>query len=226
MSPDFVAQWGAQLTSLAPLAAFMAVASITPGPNNVMLATAGAVAGLRASVPHILGISVGVTVQITLIGLGVGSLFATHPWLADILRVVSVAYLLWLAWSLATAQPPESEGMPTQGTVRRQSDAEPAAAARQGRPLSFLGAALFQWVNPKAWMMALTVCAAFLPAGEDRMAALASVAAVTMLVNLPCITVWAGAGVALRRWLTAPARWCAFNLTMAAALVATAAGVL
>jgi threonine/homoserine/homoserine lactone efflux protein len=210
MSADLATQWGAQLAALAPLAAFMAVASITPGPNNVMLATAGAVAGLRASVPHILGISVGVTVQIALIGLGVGSMFSTHPWLADALRMVSIGYLLWLAWSLATASPPGEDV---------------ADAPRQGRPLSFLGAALFQWVNPKAWMMALTVCAAFLPAGDDRMAALGSVAAVSMAVNLPCITVWAGAGVALRRWLTAPARWRAFNLTMAAALVATAAGI-
>jgi threonine/homoserine/homoserine lactone efflux protein len=226
MSADLAAPWSAQLAALAPLAAFMAVASITPGPNNVMLATAGAVAGLRASLPHILGISVGVTVQIALIGLGVGSLFVTYPWLADVLRVVSVAYLLWLAWSLARAQPPGRDASSADETVIRKDRAGSPTDSRHGRPLSFLGAALFQWVNPKAWMMALTVCAAFLPTGEDRAAALVSVAAVSMLVNLPCITVWAGAGVALRRWLTAPTRWRAFNLTMAAALVATAAGVL
>ncbi|TMQ75957.1 LysE family translocator [Candidatus Accumulibacter phosphatis] len=225
MNTDIAAQWGAQLTALGPLAFFMAVASITPGPNNVMLATAGAVAGLRASVPHILGISVGVTVQIALIGIGLGSLFSTHPWLADSLRMASVGYLLWLAWSLVTASPPEEDATTAKapGVYARLDN---AGKPQRGRPLSFLGAALFQWVNPKAWMMALTVCAAFLPAGEDRLTALVSVAAVSMLVNLPCVTVWAGAGVALRRWLNAPARWRAFNLTMAVALVATAAGVL
>jgi threonine/homoserine/homoserine lactone efflux protein len=224
MNAELATHWGAQLAALAPLAAFMAVASITPGPNNVMLATAGAVAGLRASVPHILGISVGVTVQIALVGLGVGSLFQSFPWLADALRVVSVAYLLWLAGSLAAARPPAADARSAQATDAGAGPVGPSEGQR-GRPLSFLGAALFQWVNPKAWMMALTVGAAFLPAGEDRAMALASVAAVSMAVNLPCITVWAGAGVALRRWLTAPARWRTFNLTMAAALVATAAGV-
>ena len=197
-----------ELASYLPLITFMAVASITPGPNNVMLATAGAVAGLRATVPHLLGISVGHAFQIGLIGLGIGSLFAAYPTLVQVLRVVSGGYLLWLAWSLARATPPV-----------------PGEAPRAGQPLSFFGAALFQWVNPKAWMMALTVCAAFLPSGDSRLTGLLTVATIAMLVNLPCIVVWAGAGVALRRWLTAPARWRGFNLTMAAALVVTALGV-
>lgn len=197
-----------ELARYLPLITFMAVASITPGPNNVMLATAGAVAGLRATVPHLLGISIGHAFQIGLIGLGIGSLFSAYPTLVQILRIVSGGYLLWLAWSLARALPPA-----------------PGEVPRAGQPLTFLGAALFQWVNPKAWMMALTVCAAFLPSGDGRLSGLLTVATIAMLVNLPCIVVWAGAGVALRRWLTAPARWRGFNLTMAAALVATAVNV-
>lgn len=200
------------LAALTPLAVFMFVASITPGPNNVMLATAGAVAGFRATLPHLFGISVGHAVQIVLIGLGIGSLFATAPWLVGVLRFASAAYLLWLAWSLARAALPE-----------------PGQTPRAGQPLSFVGAALFQWVNPKAWMMALTVCSAFLDVGADGANSLRSlllVALVSMLVNFPCVAVWAAAGVALRRWLTVPRRWLAFNWTMAAALVATAASVI
>lgn len=205
--------------ALAPLAVFMFVASITPGPNNVMLATAGAVAGFRATLPHLFGISVGHALQIVLIGLGIGSLFVTLPWLADLLRLASAAYLVWLAWSLARA------ALPVAGE-----------APRAGQPLSFVGAALFQWVNPKAWMMALTVCSAFLDgaerlvnggatSGAGALAPLLVVALVSLGVNLPCVAVWAAAGVGLRRWLTAPRRWLAFNLSMAAALLATAISV-
>lgn len=191
--------------TLLPLAAFVFVASITPGPNNIMLATAGATAGFRATIPHMLGISLGHAAQVALIGLGIGALLSRWPALLDLLRWVAAGYLIWLAWQLARARPP----------------APGNAGSRAGRPLSFVGAALFQWINPKAWMMALTVTSAFLPAGAAPLTAAVSVAAITAVINLPCVSCWAGLGSLLGRHLASPRQWRVFNLTMAALLLAT-----
>ncbi len=114
------------------------------------------------------------------------------------LKVVAVAYMLWLAWKIARA------GAPGEGKAG-------------GRPMTFLQAAAFQWVNPKAWAMALGAVAAYVP--EPSVAAYAAVAGVFALVNLPSVSVWAAAGQGLRRWLEGPGRLRAFNWTMAGLLV-------
>lgn len=195
-------------TTLLPLMSFMAVQSITPGPNNIMLATAGASAGFRATVPHLFGISFGMAVQIVLLAAGLAPVLQANPHWLPVFTALSVSYLVWLALKLARAAPP------VDGSAER---------GRGGRPLSFFAAALFQWINPKAWMMSLTVASVFWPAQRSFVEAALLVAGLTSLVNLPCISLWAAAGVGLRRWLTVGWRWRAFNGAMAVALLATAA---
>ncbi|MGQ0566647.1 MAG: LysE family translocator [Gemmobacter sp.] len=183
---------------LLALMGFAFATSVTPGPNNMMLLASGANFGLRRTVPHMLGISVGHSVMVFLVGLGLAELFLAEPRLFTALKVVSVAYMLWLAWKIATAAPP------------REGQAG-------GRPFTFVQAAAFQWVNPKAWAMALTAVTVYAPGGEVWPTAL--VAVVFAMVNLPSVTVWAAAGQALRRWLDTPGRLRAFNVTMAVLLV-------
>ncbi len=189
--------------NLAALAAFALVTSITPGPNNMMLMASGANFGVRRTIPHALGVGVGFTLMIILVGVGLMGLFDLFPLLNLVLKLVSVVYLLWLAWKMAHAAAPETEG------------------SAGGRPMSFLQAMLFQWVNPKAWSMALTAIALY--ARDRNLAAVVLVAAVFGIINLPSTSLWALMGQALRRWLSSPARLRTFNWTMASLLVGSLA---
>ncbi|MBD1203976.1 MAG: LysE family translocator [Rhodobacteraceae bacterium] len=180
------------------LLGFAFVTSVTPGPNNMMLLASGVNFGLRRTVPHMLGISIGHAVMVFLVGLGVAGVFLAHPLALTALKVAAVGYMLWLAWKIARS------GAPGEGKAG-------------GRPMTFLQAAAFQWVNPKAWAMALGSVAAYVP--EPSVAAYATVAGVFASVNLPSVAVWAAAGQGLRRWLDDPRRLRAFNWGMAALLV-------
>jgi threonine/homoserine/homoserine lactone efflux protein len=180
------------------LLGFAFVTSVTPGPNNMMLLASGVNFGFRRTVPHMLGISVGHSLMVFLVGLGLAGLFRAWPPALAVLKVASVSYMMWLAWKIAHA------GSPGAGRVRPE-------------PMSFLQAAAFQWVNPKAWAMALGAVSAYV--AEPSPLAYAAVAGVFATVNLPSVSVWAGAGQALRRWLETPGRLRAFNWTMAGLLV-------
>ncbi len=180
---------------------FAFVSSITPGPNNLMLMASGANFGFRRSIPHMLGIGVGFVVMVLLVGVGLIRLFDAFPLSYTLLRVASVGYLLWLAWKIANAAPPED------------------GAAPGGRPFSFVQAALFQWVNPKAWTMGLSAITLYAP--DRSLAAIALVAVIFGAVNLPSVSTWTVMGQQMRRILTNPARLRAFNWAMALLLVAT-----
>ena len=182
------------------LAGFAFATSVTPGPNNLMLLASGVNFGLRRTLPHMLGISFGHALMVFVVGIGLSGLFAAEPRAALALKVASVGYMLWLAWKIANAAPPR-----------------PGAPA--GRPFTALQAAGFQWVNPKAWAMALTATAVYAPGGG--VAAMAAVAAVFAAVNLPSVAIWAAAGSALRRWLDQGRRRVRFNRAMAVLLVAS-----
>ena len=188
MSPDL----------LLALLLFAFVTSVTPGPNNLMLLASGANFGFRRSVPHMLGISLGHMAMVFLLGAGLVAAFDAVPWLDRALMVVSVLYMTWLAWRLANA-------------------AAPGTGGGKGRPLTFLEAAAFQWVNPKAWAMALTAVSVYAP--DRSVGAAALVAAVFATVNLPSVSVWTGLGTQIRRWLSTGARLRAFNWTMAGLLI-------
>lgn len=193
------------LDLLIALIAFAFASSITPGPNNIMLLASGANFGLRRTVPHMLGVSIGHAVMVSIVGLGLLGLFEAVPWLRGALMIACAIYLVWLAWKIANAAPP-------------------ADAQNNARPLSFLQAAGFQWVNPKAWYMAIYAQTNFAPEGGILgYVAFGAIAVATVFaaVNLPSVTVWAWGGTQLRRWLDGPGRLRAFNITMAALLVAS-----
>ena len=186
---------------LLAFAGFAFVSSITPGPNNTMLLASGVNYGFRRTVPHIAGISLGCVFMLILVGLGLGQVFAAVPQFYDVLRYAGAAYLLWLAWKIATSGPMVDQ-------------------KATGRPLTFLQAAAFQWVNPKAWIMVVGAASTYAP--RDDFGRNVIVLAILLgLVNAPSICVWAGFGTALRPLLSRPSRVRAFNVIMALLLVAS-----
>lgn len=188
--------------SVLALLAFAFVTSITPGPNNLMLMASGANFGLRRTVPHMLGVGLGFVVLIILVGIGLVELFDLWPASYTVLKVLSIGYMLWLAWKIGSGTAPQS-------------------VEAGARPLTFLQAAAFQWVNPKALTMALSACTVYAP-NHDLLSVL-WVAGLFGLVNFPCVSAWAVVGEALRKWLSNPRRLRLFNWTMAAMLVASLA---
>ena len=190
---------------LSALVAFAFVTSVTPGPNNLMLMASGANFGFRRSVPHMVGIATGFATMVFLVGMGLTGLFQAVPAAALALKAVSVAYMLWLAWKIAHASAPK-EGRVT------------------GVPLTFVQAALFQWVNPKAWAMALTATAVYAP--DHSLTAIAVVSLVFGVVNLPSVSCWTVLGQELRRFLSSPRRLRAFNIVMAVLLIGSLVPVL
>ena len=183
------------------LIGFAFVSSITPGPNNLMLMASGANFGFRRSLPHMLGISIGHSFQVTMVGLGLGQLFVTYPLAQTLLQVLSTTYLLYLAWKIANAAPP-SEG------------------EAKGKPFTFLQAAAFQWVNPKAWYMAIFAITNYAQGPGILWPAL-TVALIFACTNFPSIMVWTTIGTQVKRLLTRPVLLRAFNWTMAVLLVLT-----
>jgi threonine/homoserine/homoserine lactone efflux protein len=175
------------------------VTSITPGPNNTMVLASGVNHGFGRTIPHVLGISSGFAVMVLAVGFGIGRLFAAAPWLYEALRWIGAAYLLWLAWKIATAHAMDQK-------------------TTASRPMSFWQAAAFQWVNPKAWIMAIGAIATYTPA-NGGLGTIVVVAALFALVNAPSVAVWAAFGTTLRRWLTDARYVRIFNITMAALLV-------
>lgn len=180
------------------LTAFAFVTSITPGPNNMMLMASGANFGLRRTIPHMLGVALGFGAMIALLGLGMDKVIADHPRFMQVLYLSSIIYVFWLAWKIATA-------------------AAPGGRAAGAAPMSFLQACAFQWVNPKAWAMALGALSAY---ATDR-AGVALVVVIFVLVNLPSVAVWAVMGQRLGGWLQNPGRLMLFNRAMALLLVAS-----
>jgi threonine/homoserine/homoserine lactone efflux protein len=180
-------------------AAYAFVTSITPGPNNTMLLASGVNHGFVRTIPHILGVSLGFGVMVFAVGSGLGSLFLAFPVLHTVLRWAGAAYLLWLAWKIANS-----------GAM----DGETATA----KPLTFLEAAVFQWVNPKCWLMATGAITTYMPQ-SGRFADLVVITVLFCLINGPCVGSWAGFGVLLRRWLTEARANRIFNIAMAVLLV-------
>lgn len=189
--------------TLVALAAFAFISAVTPGPNNLMMMTSGTNFGFARTGPHMAGVIVGYALMVLLVGLGLGAVFGMIPGSMTVLKIASTVYLLWLAWKIAWSAPPEID------TLRGGA-----------KPLTFLQAAAFQWVNPKGWTMALTAAAVYVPA-ENRVLGAIWVALVFLVVNVPSATIWAAAGVQLRRLLHRPRAYRAFNVVAAVLLVAS-----
>ena len=181
------------------LLVFAFVTSITPGPNNFMLMASGVNFGFRRTIPHMLGIGAGFLSLLLGVGFGLGAVLTAYPALHVGLKIAGGAYLLYLAWRI--------------GSSRSMSGGEGSSS----RPMSFMEAAAFQWVNPKAWVMAVTAMAVYTnPAAPFLSVIFVSVA--FALVNLPSVSTWAGFGVALRGFLSDPVRLKWFNIAMGLAL--------
>ncbi len=191
-----------------PLDTFLAllvyafVTSVTPGPNNFMLLASGVNFGFTRTIPHMLGIGIGFLVLLLAVGFGLGAVLTAFPMLHNGLKVAGSAYLLYLAWKIAS-----SRSMGGKGEERAQ-------------PMRFLDAAAFQWVNPKAWVMAVTAMAVYSDPRSPFVSVLL-ISAAFGIINLPCISVWAGFGTALRGFLADPVRLKWFNIAMGLLLAAT-----
>lgn len=186
------------------LIGFAFATSGTPGPNVLMVAAASAQVGIRRVVPHMLGITLGFPAMFIAIALGLGLPFAQFPWLHRAMQVVGGAWLLWLAWKIATAPPPRSQ-------MRGEATPRP--------PLGFWGAAAFQWVNPKAWMIVLAALPAFTTPGQPILPQALLIALVFALVSMPCLLFWAWLGQAARHMLGEGLKLRLFNGAMASLLV-------
>ncbi|MDO5656772.1 MAG: LysE family translocator [Paracoccus sp. (in: a-proteobacteria)] len=188
---------------LLALTAFAFVTTVTPGPNNMMLMSSGANFGLRRTLPHLGGIMLGVAVMVMVLGSGVAIALHQAPRAETALRIAAMGYILWLAWKIAhSAAPDGSKG--------------------RARPLNLLEAALFQWLNPKAWAMALGALGAYAAAVGGVPVVAAIFAAVGPVAMIP----WIVAGQKIGRFLTSPRRLRLFNWTMAGLLVASMLPVL
>lgn len=183
------------------LIVFAFVTSITPGPNNFMLLASGVNFGFWRTLPHMCGIGVGFFTLLLGVGFGLGAVLTAYPQLHLALKVAGGAYLLYLAWKIAMSR---SLGEKEGGT----------------RPMTFLEAAAFQWVNPKAWVMAVTAMAVYADPARPFLTMLL-VATAFALVNFPSVSCWAGFGVALRGFLADPVRLKWFNIAMGVLLAAT-----
>jgi threonine/homoserine/homoserine lactone efflux protein len=173
------------------LAIFVATTSITPGPNNTMIFASGVNFGFLRSIPHILGISIGFLLLLLAVGIGLSAVITALPWLFTLIKILGALYLCWMAWKIAT----------TRSLNNGQNTGH--------RPMTFLAAAAFQWVNPKAWVMAVSATATYtnpLHFGQTL-----AVVALTIA--------WAAGGTALRGWLSDPVKLKYFNITMGVLLV-------
>ena len=184
------------------IALFSLVGSVSPGPSNFMLLASGTNFGFWRTMPQILGITVGLSSVLLAVGFGLGALIHAYPPIGLALKIAGSAYLLYLAWRIA------------------MSRAVPSGETNSARPLTLLESAAFQWVNPKAWIAGLTAMAAYASA-EDPFISVLMITLVVAIVNLPSVAVWAGFGVALRSFLTNPARLKWFNIAMGLLLVAS-----
>jgi len=181
---------------------FAAVMSFTPGPNNIMLLSSAVTYGFQRTVPHIVGITVGFAFMVGAVGLGLGTIFIAYPVLQTILKFAGVAYLLYLAAAIAMSGP-----------------VEPGQDNQRG-PMSFWGAAMFQWVNVKGWVMAIGTITSYAAIAAYPWNIAIQVAA-TLILGAASCTTWALFGSSLRPILSSQRAVRAFNIVMAALLLAS-----
>jgi threonine/homoserine/homoserine lactone efflux protein len=181
---------------------FAVVAAVTPGPSNVMLTATGANVGVLRGLPCLFGVGAGMGVMLFLVAYGLGSLVLGSPIVLEALKWCGAAFLLWLSWKIATA----GKG----------------GAAHRERPLGFLGAALFQWINPKSWLVSASAAGTYLQADAGTAVAQSlAIGALFVAAAIPSGFVWLAAGVGLQRVLDSPRRLRAFNVAMGAMLASS-----
>lgn len=183
------------MNSYGALCLFCFSTSITPGPNNLMLMMSGLNYGVRRSVPHYLGVCGGFAFMLLIIGIGLGSAVATYPRLQHSIKIIGAGYMLYLAWK----------------TIFSSSHLDLKVAKR---PVSFMAAVLFQWANPKAWIMAIGVFATFATVDKQWVATVLIITLIFSLLLLPCLAIWLYGGSILKRMLKTERQLRQFNLIM------------
>ncbi len=186
---------------------FAASTTMTPGPNNIMIMTSGLNYGVKKSIPHLLGICFGFPAMVLMVGLGFSVVFETYPIFHEIIKVLGVVYLLYLSWLIASSTPTSLE-------------------TKNAKPLSFTQAALFQWVNPKAWVMATGAVSAYTSIASDLMPQVFIISVIFFIVAFPCVGIWLLFGRGIKKYLNTPKHQKMFNLSMAALLIASVFPVL
>ena len=187
------------LTTILSLLGFAMVAGWTPGPNNALVATSGAQFGFRRTFPHVAGVGVGFPFMVFCVSLGLGAIFQQSALIRESLRILGIVVLLWFAWKVATT-------------------GKPSAQSGRRRPFTFLESASFQWINPKGWIMAISISSQFADP-ERPIYSSAIIAFIFILVGFSSASGWTLFGTAMQRWLTTDARANAFNWTMAIMLL-------
>lgn len=178
---------------------FTFVAGITPGPNNMMLMASGVNHGIRKSLPHYFGICIGFPIMVAVVGFGMGTLFSRYPGVYSSIKVLGIAYLLYLSWKIGNA-------------------GNPNATKNVREPLSFIQAAIFQWLNPKAWVIAIGALAAF-TSRENFNTGVLTVVLIYFFMGFICMALWLKLGQSLQHVLKKGRRIHYFNIAMAALLV-------
>lgn len=185
---------------ISAIALFALSSGITPGPNNILLLSSGANFGIKASLPLLLGICLGFPSMVLGVGLGLSVIFSQSPLLHLLIQYLGVSYLLFLAYKIWNSHK----------QVEQQ---------QQSTPLSFIHAAAFQWINPKAWMMAITAVSMFTDINQAMTQQVSLIAFVIMLCAFPCAIIWLGFGKSMKHFLQQQQQRIWFNRIMAALLV-------
>ena len=182
------------------MALFVFVASVTPGPNNTMLLASGVNFGYKQTLPHLAGISAGHFILLMAVGNGLEAVFNIYPVTYQAMKIIGVSYLMYLAVKIIRSNTLESD------------------QAKQARPLSFIGGAAFQWVNPKAWMMSIGFFSTYMPE-ESSMTFVTLSCLMFSLINFPTISLWAGLGTKMVHYLQNIRLRTMFNWMMALLLI-------
>jgi threonine/homoserine/homoserine lactone efflux protein len=183
------------------ITSFGLASTMTPGPNNIMLLSSGLTFGYKRTIPHALGVNFGFPVMVLCVGLGIGKLFEVFPFIYTALKVVGIGYLLWMAWHIAN----------TKGSLDTNNTKD--------KPFTFLQAALFQWINPKAWVMAVTSTAAFITDHQIAYIQVMIISCIYFFCAILSTNSWAVGGVMLRRFIQKKRFVQIFNITMAILIV-------
>jgi threonine/homoserine/homoserine lactone efflux protein len=185
---------------IAAIFLFAIATSVSPGPNNIMVMSSGANYGIKQSFPMLAGICIGFPVMVITIGLGMGSIFKLYPEILIAMNIVGTLYLLYLAYLIGTASPQSIEN-------------------NNSKPLTFVQAALFQWVNPKAWIMATGAVSAYVTSQSDPFNQIILIALVFFVISLPSVGVWLIFGVSLKSFMANRHKQKIFNMFMSMLLI-------
>lgn len=195
-----------EISSLLAISLFAFVMSVTPGPNNIMLLASGAQFGYQKTLPHVFGIIVGIACLLTSVLLGLGAVLERFPAFYDVLKVLGSIYLFWLAWKITTASTAVDEGQ---------------NKPQKNKPMSFIAAASFQFVNPKAWAMGVGSISTFTLAGDQYIVSGLWIMLCFAVNGFIAISIWAYLGVGIAQWLTTAKRKKQFNYLMGAMTIGT-----